>query len=131
VPDHDSILTRVERQIGGRVPPALATLGDVVRRAPDFKPFEAFKIARRVAEPLNESNLPFETYCTASHLRDKAAREGMQAIAQFFTQRTNGNSAWAWKKYGPYLTSLSESNGLSSGELQGLFEISMARQFAS
>jgi len=130
VPDDDSILTRVERQIGGRIPPRLATLGDVVRRAPDFKPFEALKIARRAAEPLNEPNLRFETYCTAQYLRDKASREGMQAIGPFFTQKTNGNSAWAWKKYGPYLKSLSESNGLSSGELQGLFEISMARQFA-
>ncbi len=114
----------------GYLPPALTTLGDVIHRASDFKPFAAFKIARQVAEPLNDSTLPFETLCTANYLRDMASRDGMQAIAPFFTQKTNGNSAWAWKKYGPYLACLSESNGLTSAELQGQFEKSIGRQLA-
>lgn len=130
VPDDESILTRVERQIGGRVLAQLATLKDVIEGAANFNPFAAFKIASQVAVPLSDSTLPFETLCTANYLRDMASREGMQAIGPFFNQKTNGNSAWAWKKYGPYLACLSESNGLTSSELQGLFEKSIARQFA-
>lgn len=124
-------LTRVERQLGGRVPPKLSTLQKVMEGGRDFKPFETFKFASRIVEPLTDSSLPFETRCTANFLREMAAREGMQAIAAFFTQQTNGNSAWAWKKYGPFLAALDTCQGITGGELQGLFEVSMAKQFAS
>lgn len=55
----------------------------------------------------------------------------MQAIGSYFSRHTNGNSAWAWNKYRPYLTALDTSQGITKAELRGLFEASMLRQFAA
>ena len=130
VPDDDAILTRVERQMGARVPLTLSTLENVFNHASDINPFAAFRISSQVAVPINDSTLPFETLCTANYLRDLACREGMQAIGPFFTQKTHGNSAWAWKKYGAYIACLSESSGLTLEELHSRFSASISRQFA-
>ena len=129
-PDDNAVLTRVERQLASRIPLTLATLRDVFNHAASFEPFAAFKISSQVAVPINDSTLPFETLCTANYLRDMASCEGIQAIGPFFTQMTRGNSAWAWKKYGPYLACLGESSGPTLAQLHGQYAESIARQFA-
>jgi len=43
VPENGTVITRVERQIGGRIPPELATVGDLVN-LPNYRPFEPLKI---------------------------------------------------------------------------------------
>jgi len=128
--ENESVVTRVERQIGGRIPERISTLHDLIEHGRDFEPFQAFHFATGVAEPLCDT-LPFETRCTAEHLRNMAAREGMQAVASYIKQWANGNDAWAWKKYGSYLRALETSCGISSGHLQGLFETSMTEQLAA
>ncbi len=127
--EDESVLTRVERQLGGRIPERISTLHDFIEHGRDFEPFDAFQFSARVAEPLKDT-LPFETRCTANFLRDLAAREGKQAVASYVKQWANGNGAWAWKKYGSYLESVETSRGLTKGDLQSLFESSLVRQLA-
>jgi len=125
------ILTRVERQIGGRVPAQIATLADVFDHGAEFKPFAGIKIFEHVALPPKESDTSFETYCTGMYLRRMAEEDGMQALGSFISRNSKGNPAWAWGKYRPFLPSASPSLSLTNAALQTTFEQSLHRQLAA
>jgi hypothetical protein len=125
----DSHLTRVERQIGGRIPTQVATLRQVLAPA-EFRPFEKLKIINHEPMPERDSSWSFETYCTGMFLRSIAENDGMQALKAFISKQSKGNVSWAWKKYESFLPSSSLASGISETELQRRFEESLTRQMS-
>lgn len=75
--NRDSVLTRVERQMGGRIPPEVATLRQVIGSGFTFKPFSRLKIIDHPATPELDSHVSFETRCTGLYLRSVAQSDGM------------------------------------------------------
>lgn len=126
----DTSLTRVERQIGGRMPEEIETLGSVCAKGFDFKPFSNLKIIDHQTLPERDPNVSFETHCTGLLLHSIARNDGMQAVKTFISRHSKGNTAWAWNKYAPFLPSASGGNGLTNPELQTRFAESLARQMA-
>lgn len=127
----DRILTRVERQIGTRIPKQIATLADIIDTGGEFMPFAPIKILDHPAQLPEVPDLPFETYCTLRFLRELAQRDGLQAVRTLISRRSNGNPAWAWKKYGPHLPSATHEMGITEAELQARFVESLKRQMTS
>lgn len=125
---NERLLTRVERQIGGRIPIQIATLGDLIDCGTEFKPFSKLKILDHAAQPPKESNTSFETYCTGMYLRRMAEEDGMQALGTFISRNSKGNTAWAWKKYQAFLPPSSQTASLTNAALQSAFEQSLHQQ---
>jgi hypothetical protein len=128
ISDPNSILTRVERQIGGSIPTEVGTLKQLVEPNFEFEPFEKLRIIDHPVTPEVDSNLSFETRCTGLHLRSVARDEGMQAANAFISKYSNGNASWVRKKYQSFLASTSSADGITEADLQRRFRESMARQ---
>ena len=126
----DSTLTRVERQIGGRIPLAVATLGEVIEPGFGYKPFSRLRIMDHSAIPMHDAGTTFETYCTGMYLRQMAENDGMQALNSFLSSHTKGNASWARKKFARFLPSAGSTSGLSESDLQVRFQASLARQLS-
>src|SRR5207253_579408 len=83
IPSGTHILTRVERQMGGgRIPPILATVGDLPRCI-EMNPFDSLEfISGGLSEP-DPNHYPFTEYCAGMFLRRMAEEQGMQAVMNF------------------------------------------------
>lgn len=123
-----SILTRVERQLGGRIPDEVSTLGKILKSGCEYQPFEKLKIINHAAPLEREQGASFETFCTGQYLREKAERDGMQAVKEFIAKQSNGNTTWAWKKYQSFLPSATAQFGITSAAIQARFADSIRRQ---
>lgn len=124
-------LTRVERQIGGRVPKEVATLGDVMEHHANLRPFTKLRILEHATQLPKSSEMSFETYCTAMFLRRMAGEDGMQATDTFLAVNSSGNAGWARRKYSRYLPSASDPLSVTNEGLQQRFAESLHRQLAA
>jgi hypothetical protein len=123
------VLTRVERQIGGRIPSEIATLQQVIEPGFAFKPFAKLKIIDHSPTPEFDSHVSFETRCTGLYLQSMAQSDGMHAVNAFLSKHSNGDASRVRKKYEPFLASASET-GITEAELQRRFEESLHRQMS-
>jgi len=126
----DSILTRVERQIGARVPAEIGTLRQIIESGFEYKPFSSLKIIDHAITPEVDSNVSFETRCTGLYLRSIAENDGMQAANSFISKHSNGNASRVREKYRSFLPSASTTRGITGDQLQARFEQSMRRQMS-
>ena len=131
ISDPNSILTRVERQIGGSIPTEVGTLKQLLEPNFEFKPFEKLRIIDHPVTPEVDSNLSFETRCTGLYLLSVARDEGMQAANAFISKYSNGNASWVRKKYQSFLASTSSVPGITEADLRRQFLESLARQMSS
>jgi len=129
--DQNSILTRVERQIGTRIPAEVGTLRNVMKSGAAFRPFAKLRIIDHAPTPEPDSEVSFETRCTGLYLRGLAQNEGMQAANAFISKHSNGNASWVRRKYLPFLASNSSGVGLTEADLQRRFEESLTRQMSA
>lgn len=97
------ILTRVERQCGGRdIPSEIRTFGRM-QNLPDFNPFTALEIIRS-----EELTLPSPEECdgleyyTGLGLHSEAQRAGMHALRKRLNKQTKGNAARTLERYGRF-----------------------------
>jgi hypothetical protein len=127
----DSTLTRVERQIGGRIPTEVGTLRQLTESGFDFRPFAKLKIIDHPSIPEIDSNVSFETRCTGLYLRGIAQNDGMQAANAFISKHSNGNASWVRKKYHAFLASSSSVTGITEADLQQRFAESLALQMSA
>ena len=131
IPEDGYVLTRVERQIGGgRVPEQLATVADL-RRAPDFRPFDALGIITGGEAEPNPDHYTFEHYCTGMYLRDLAQRHGMHVAIRFITRYSNRNTKWALEKYRDFLPQEHEDEMVNTDYLNEVYRHSVTRQLAA
>lgn len=131
VQNGNTILTRVERQIGGRIPEPVGTLEHVMRSGFEFIPFSNLKIIDHSPVPDLDASLSFETRCTGLYLRTLAQGDGMQAVNAFISKHSRGNGAWVRKKYAQFLATESNPGALTEAELQRRFQESIARQMSA
>jgi hypothetical protein len=129
--NRDSVLTRVERQMGGRIPPEVATLRQVIESGFAFKPFSRLKIIDHPPTPELDSHVSFETRCTGLYLQSIPQSDGMQAANSFISKYSNGNASWVREKDEFFLASASRTTGITEAELQRRFEESLARQMSA
>jgi hypothetical protein len=130
VSNPDSILTRVERQIVGRVPAEIGTLRQVTDSGSGFRPFSKLKIIDHPATPEDDPDLSFKARSTGRYLRSMIQNDGMQATNAYISKHSNGNAAWARKKYRSFLVPAPSAAGLTGADLQRRFEESLDRQMS-
>lgn len=123
----DSILTRVERQIGGRIPVEIGTLRQVIEPGFEFKPFAKLRIIDHAPMPIPAPGLSFEFRSTGLYLQNLGRNDGMQAANAYIAKYGNGNASRIREKYRSFLAAAS-GPGISESELQARFEESLARQ---
>jgi hypothetical protein len=90
-----NVLTRIERQIGGRIPPEFATLGDL-RHAHETIPFDGLRIVSGARDnsffPPPEG-VPIRNYLAAVGYECLKERIGSEQLArQFVSRHANGNA---------------------------------------
>lgn len=90
-----NVLTRIERQIGGRIPPEFATLGDL-RHAHETNPFDGLRIVSGAWDnsffPPPEG-VPIRNFLAAVGYEWLKEQIGSEQLArQFVSQHANGNA---------------------------------------
>ena len=124
------VMTRVERQIGGRMPEDVDTLGKVFAPNFEYQPFAKLKILDHAPTPDQDLSHSFETYCTGLYLRSIAVNDGMQALKEFASQHSRGNAGWVQRKYRSFLPSATPESGITGPELHNRFAESLRRQLS-
>jgi len=119
-------LTRVERQLGGRIPDALRTFGNVCDERFAFDPFAPLRVLNQPMPSERDPGDTFETFCTGCYLQVIAKRDGMSGVKNFLREHSNGNTAWALKKYARFLGT--ESPGIDSDSIRDRFRASLDAQ---
>jgi hypothetical protein len=143
-PLHFPVLTRVENQMGGRVPGNLITMGEMRRNVRDFNPFERMKLVNRRTPPpgfFDKVSLPWggekyrlsvPTHCFYSWVRDNWNVIGAARMRQMLNRDRNGKL---------YLRKLAEAGflsfeddgtpGISEAELYDRYRESISWQLAA
>jgi hypothetical protein len=143
-PLHFPVLTRVENQMGGRVPSNLYTMGEMRKNVRDFNPFERMTLAnRRVVPPgfFDKVSLPWggekyrfsvPTYCFYQWVHDNWNVIGAARMRQMLNRDRNGKL---------YLRKLAEAGflpfeddgtpGISEAELYDRYRESISWQMAA
>jgi hypothetical protein len=128
----DSILTRVERQIGGgRVPEELATFGCLIRNAANFDPFSSLRLV-----DCNSARLPTSAewpgieYYTGLGLHAEARRLGMHNFRKELNKVTKGNAGRTLDRYSPFIPN-STGGGLSLEAIRESYHCSVKEQLGS
>lgn len=126
----DAVLTRVERQIGARIPPQLATMADVKHNAAGFNPFENVQILARKSALPTVAQCGLTTWMIGTKLRELRAQMGMQRFRKFVNRHSKGNASRMIEQYAEFLNCESETL-ITSETLFGIYRESMMRQLAA
>lgn len=100
----DAVITRLEQQFGGnRVPPAIATFGDLFR-LPEFNPFTRIEISSGTAArvpTIGERGL--SVWLMGTRLRELQDEMGLHQFYRWLNRYTSGNSARLRRQYAEFL----------------------------
>jgi hypothetical protein len=143
-PLHFPVLTRVENQMGGRVPGNLITMGEMRKNVRDFNPFERMKLVNRRTSPpgfFDKVSLPWgaekyrlsvPTFCFYKWVHDNWNVIGAARMRQMLNRDRNGKL---------YLRKLAEAGflpfeddgtpGISEVELYDRYRESISWQMAA
>lgn len=139
----DTILTRVERQIGGGkaaqqikikgIEQEVRTVADLWRYARVFDPFSNLILSPAVLEPQPCDFHDINDYLATMQARELLGTWGKHAFYQFLNQHTGRNASRWWKKYGAWLDVRddTDSEAVTSPELYERFRDSMTAQLAA
>lgn len=134
----DQILTRIERQIGGKIPDAISTVGRLFRALPDFDAFANLEImigASQVSRP----QPPGESGNPGNSIRDHLAGIGFQTICNelgglqngvaYVIKYGNGNGRRVLESIKPYWPS--SVHILSTEHIKNAFRDSVQQQLGN
>jgi hypothetical protein len=125
-----SVLTRVERQIGGsRIPTQLATVGDVRRYAADYNPFANVKLHARVAALPTPGDVGLSNWLQGMMLRHLREQNGMQRLRKFMNKHSRGNAARMCEQFSGFF--VASSNIITGERLYEIYRRSVEKQLAS
>ena len=126
----DSIVTRVERQIGGRVPEQIATFGSLIRNAVDFDPFSAIRFIDGSSPRLpTVAECPGVARYTGLGLHAELSRLGMQKFRKQLNKACSGNAARILERYAAFLPKSERTFTLA--ELHEVYRQSTTEQLAA
>jgi hypothetical protein len=125
-----AVITRVERQMGGKIPEILSTVGKL-KSLDSFRPFDKLKIiAGGTSEP-DPKDYGFMDYCTGMYLRGKAEREGMHATIKFIDRNSNRNTRKVLQKFKHFLPGEQPGGMTDLDFLNEIFRRSVSRQLGA
>jgi hypothetical protein len=130
IPEQGYVLTRVERQIGGKIPDALATVAGL-RNLDNFRPFEKLRVLTGGEAEPNPDEHTFMEYCTGMYLRERAQREGMHPTLKFISQHSKRNTKWVLDKFAEFLPEEHAEQFINTAYLDESFRRSVMRQLAA
>jgi hypothetical protein len=128
----ETVLTRVERQIGGgKIPSQLSTFGTVVREAPEFNPFAPIEIVGSSSH----STPGFEEcewieWVVGTRLNELRQEWGMQQLRIVMNRRTKGNSARLLERYSRFFPDDDEIQ-MTTERLQAIYRDSVVKQLSA
>jgi hypothetical protein len=123
------VITRVERQIGGKIPEQFSTVGQL-RTLDTYDPFDNLKIIVGGTSEPNPDDYGFIEYCAGMFLRQKAEREGMHAMIKFIAKHSNRNTGKIRDKFTPFFPEMHDNEMVNTYYLNERFRRSVARQLA-
>lgn len=122
------LLTRVERQIGGRIPECLSTF-ELLRGAAAFDPFSRLVfLDLGNAEP-SPDDFDFSTYATGMFVRNLVDEQGIHRAKQFINRHSKRNAKRILRKYRPFL--VDEESLLGPEKLLEHYQESVSKQLAA
>jgi hypothetical protein len=141
----DTVLTRVERQIGGgriaqqikimgtKETVRVSTVGELRRHAPEFNPFCNLELSQAALPPQPNDFTDINQYMAVMWAREVIPEWGMHAFFQWLNFHTGRNARRWLNRHGPWLPdSVSETaSGISSGELYERYRDSVSKQLAA
>jgi hypothetical protein len=141
--DRFPVLTRVENQFGGRVPPALHTIGEMRKNVLDFNPFEHMKLLQRgnvippslfekVTRPWGEEKYRFRVHEWMAYmwvLQNWKTVGAQQMWAMLNRDRHGKLYLENMKEFLPPVED--DSPGISAPELYERYRTSISRQLAA
>lgn len=127
-----SVLTRVERQIGGgRIPAQFGTIGKL-KELPEFDPFANVKILAGIEAQPNENDYAPSTYWAGMWLRKMVHENGLQRTEEIMRMRFGSNYARNRERYADFLAVSSEGcTGISKDRLTEIYKDSVTQQLAA
>jgi hypothetical protein len=128
----DTILTRVERQIGGgKIPSQLSTFGKLADNAADFNPFSPMHIiAGQGSEIPSLADCTLSEWLVGTRVRQLADEWGMQQLRAEINRKSKGNAARFLDRYRNFLPSAGE-NELTSDSIYELYRGSVRAQLGA
>jgi hypothetical protein len=133
------IITRVENQLGGRVPAAMATVGKVRDQVHNYNPFHRMKIVGGHAEPpdvfdrdANTGKYRFRVmeWAASMWFREHWKAESAAVMKNILNRDRHG--AMYMRKLQPFLPLTGDgSEGIAEVELYERFRDSVGRQLAA
>lgn len=129
----ESILTRVERQLGGgRIPEEVSTFGKLCCAAPTFNPFDVIEITgdtgARLPEP--EECESVTEYMAGKEFNRMVSEVGLQTTRRWLNKHTGGNGARTLKRYRRFLPG-SNADSITVERIFDTYRTSVTRQLAS
>jgi len=139
----DTILTRVERQIGGgkigqqikisdrgKATP-ITTLRDLRAHVAEFNPFANLQLSRSVLPPTPSDFTDINQYMAVMYAREVVPVWGMHAFYQWLNEHTNRNARRWLNKYGHWLPKSESDDGVAAENLYERFRESVSKQIAA
>src|SRR6266496_83050 len=140
----DTVLTRVERQIGGgkiaqritikreNETAHVSTLGELRKYAPEFNPFGNLELSQAALPPQPSDFSDINQYMAVIWARAIMPEWGMHAFRQWLNQHTNRNANRWFKRYGHWLSDGSgNSDSINSSDLYERYRESVSKQLAA
>jgi len=141
----DTVLTRVERQIGGgkiaqqitikreTETAHVSTLGELRRYAPEFNPFGNLELSRAALPPQPNDFSDLNQYMSVMWARSVIPEWGLHAFRQWLNLHTNRNANRWLKRYGNWLSDADPeiSDSISSSDLYERYRESVSKQLAA
>jgi hypothetical protein len=129
MPPGDSPVVRVERQLRiGKIPPQLATLGDLERNINTFDPFSHMVIHPGGKPEPNSEHYSLRRYLEGVGLRQTIAELGLPKTWALLNARTGGNASRKIQQLSDFLPP--DPEGFSSPNLFAMFQESIGRQLS-
>jgi hypothetical protein len=127
----DSVLTRVERQMGTRVPNALSTLGKLKKNLIDFDPFSPIDILQHSSKLPSRNGFTFAQYECGLSLRKMMEEFGRDYTQNYIKIHNSGNTSRAVELYTPFLEAVACERFISREQMTECYRDSVSRQIAA
>ena len=126
----DAVITRIERQMGGRDVAPIPTFADIPR-LPEFNPFNRLQIVageNHVPPTVEEAGL--SDWLTGTRISQLAHEMGMQQFRRWLNRVSGGNASRMLDKYARYLPCADE-DGITAERVYAIYRESTKQQLAA
>jgi hypothetical protein len=122
------VLTRVERQFGGRgIPEEVSNMEKLICNADSFKPFEGIDFLEATKKPVASVDVPLRKRIVGTWLADEVQKVGRQELESIIRKSEGSNAYRFFKEFGHYMS----TSPLEPPDLNGMFQAEFHKQLNS